>query len=333
MPGDLKEIERQLFIITMLSQQKEGLSADEIRDMFIRMGMDVSIRTIRRDMDTLSEAHLPVYEDGDGKRTRYFIDKYTLNDVTFTASEVLGLYFLREFIKPINKVELADDAYALIDRIIDSIPPISRSYIDQIKDTFKVDSGYLVPDEKTDIGLLNVLEESARNKVSIEMVYYSYSSDVVTNRLVDPYLIYFRDGSYYLVGYCHNDMDIREFKLARIKELKRTGKRFEYMEGFNFDEYRRYSFDRLRGSGRYEVKVRFTGEAARLIKEYERYRADRIVDLENGDILFIKEVSMLDEIKRWVMGYGKGALVLGPEELIIDIKEEIACLNRLYNMS
>ncbi|MDI6600468.1 MAG: WYL domain-containing protein [Thermoanaerobacteraceae bacterium] len=331
MPGDLEEIERQLMLITMLSQEKEGLTADEIKNRFLRMGIDLNIRTIKRDMDTLSEAYLPVYEEEEGRKTRYFIDKYTLKDVTFTVSEVLGLYFLKELIEPIKNVELADDAYALIDRMIVSVPPISRSYIDQIKDTFKVDSGYLIPDEETDMKLLDDLQDAARVKRSVEMVYYSYSSNNTGRRIVDPYVVYFRDGNYYLVGYCHSDNDIREFKLTRIKELKRTENAFEYIEGFDFDEYRKYSFNRLRGDGHYMVKVRFTGEAARLVKEFDRYRADKIEDMGSGDILFIKEVSTLDEIKRWVLGYGKDAFVLEPEELVKEIKDDVDCLREQYS--
>lgn len=331
MPGDLREIERQLLLITFLSQRKEGFTVEEIKNWFHSMGIEVSTRTIRRDMDALSEAHVPVCEDGEGRDTRYFINKYTLKDVTFSVSEILGLYFLRELIKPIKTVELADDAYTLIDRMIASIPEINRTYIDRIKDTFKIDSGYLIPDEKTDMNLLETLQNAVEDKNSVDMVYYSYSSNYTGRRIVDPYLVYFRDGNYYLVGYCHNDEGIREFKLTRIRDLKVTNNTFEYRNGFNFDEYRRYSFDRLRGEGHYLVKIRFAGEAARYVKEFERYRADEIVEEGNGEIIFIKEVSMLNEIKRWVLGYGSGALVLEPEELVEEIKNEIAALRCRYD--
>ncbi len=330
MPGDLKEIERHLMLISMLSQEKDGLTAGEIRERFLQMGEDVSVRTVKRDMDALSEAHLPVYEEDGGQKVRYFINKYTLDKVVFTANELLGLYFLKGSIEPFKDVELGDDAYALIEKIIDSVPPISRNYIDQLEDIFKVDSGYLLPDVKTDRDLLKSLEEAAKDKISIKMVYYSYSSDAVTGRLVDPYLVYFRDGSYYLVGYCHSDKGIREFKLSRIREFEMTGDGFEYAEDFNFEEYRRYSFDRLRGDGRYTVKVRFTGEAARMVREYDRNRADSIEALSGGDILFVKEVSTLDEIKRWVMSYGKGAVALEPAELVSGIRDEVDCLESLY---
>mgnify|MGYP000927936309 FL=1 len=331
MSGDLKEIERQLIIIEMLSQEKRGLTACDIQKQFLVEGINVSTRMIKRDMDTLSEAHLPVYEEKEGQKVRYAINKYTLENVAFTANEVLGLYFLRELIKPVKNVQLADYAYALVDRIIQFIRPIKRSYIDQIKDVLKVDSGYIVPDVKTDTNLLRSLEEAAKNRVSIKLKYYSYSSDKVSKRLVDPYLVYFRDGSYYLVGYCHTDKAIREFKLSRIYDFKKTKQSFKYIEDFSFEEYRRHSFDRLRGDGCYNVKVRFTGEAARMVNEYDRDRADKIETLGDGDILFVKEVSTLDEIKRWILGFGRSARVLEPAELRSDIKDEAKCLDKLYS--
>jgi predicted DNA-binding transcriptional regulator YafY len=42
------------------------------------------------------------------------------------------------------------------------------------------------------------------------------------------------------------------------------------------------------------------------------------------------KVKGLNDLKRWVLGYGKGAIVQGPPELVALVKDELAGMARSY---
>lgn len=105
---------------------------------------------------------------------------------------------------------------------------------------------------------------------------------------------------------------------------------FEVSENFDRTKYNKYTWNILKGEELVTVKVLFKGDAARLVKEYERHRADRIVDNGDGSIIFEKKVSSYKEIMRWILGYGSQAKVLEPPALISVIQKEISAMKEVY---
>ncbi len=78
------------------------------------------------------------------------------------------------------------------------------------------------------------------------------------------------------------------------------------------------------------MKVRFTGQAARYIREYESERATRLKDGADGELFFEKDTTLNPEIVRWVLSYGSGAEVLDPPELRTMLEDEVRKLDAIY---
>ena len=51
--------------------------------------------------------------------------------------------------------------------------------------------------------ILNRVTDAALNHRTIEIVYYTMSQKKETRRKVDPYRLWFFDGTFYLIGLCH----------------------------------------------------------------------------------------------------------------------------------
>jgi predicted DNA-binding transcriptional regulator YafY len=65
------------------------------------------------------------------------------------------------------------------------------------------------------------LEEACRNQKSVQMTYYTASSNLVSDRKLDPYLLHiYRGTNPYLIGYCHKRQEIRWFRVDRIQQLR-----------------------------------------------------------------------------------------------------------------
>ena len=64
----------------------------------------------------------------------------------------------------------------------------------------------------------------------IEIEYYAASTDEVTTRAVDPLAVFTAEGRWHVIAWCHLAKGERDFRIDRIRALRRTGERFEKHE-------------------------------------------------------------------------------------------------------
>src|SRR5579859_5625116 len=76
----------RLVAITLLLQSRGKMTADRLADI-----LDVSVRTIYRDMDTLSLAHVPISMDYGPGGGYYLPDGYRIDPMIFTSEEAVAL--------------------------------------------------------------------------------------------------------------------------------------------------------------------------------------------------------------------------------------------------
>ena len=72
-----------------------------------------------------------------------------------------------------------------------------------------------------------------------------------------------------------------------------------------------------------EVKIWFSAEQARFIKERKWSQTQKIKDQKDGSIILSMQTSGGWEVKKWVLSYGADAKVLEPEALKKEIVEEL----------
>jgi predicted DNA-binding transcriptional regulator YafY len=154
--------------------------------------------------------------------------------------------------------------------------------------------------------IINRVNEAALQKKSVEMVYFTMSRKKEGKRKVDPYRIWFFNGTFYLIGYCHQRNEVRVFALDRIKMLHQTKESFEVAEDFDFEEFMRPSFGVYQGEP-VKVRIWFSPEAAGYIKEKIWHDTQKIVPQKDGSIVFEAEVAGTEEIKFWAMSWGSKA--------------------------
>jgi predicted DNA-binding transcriptional regulator YafY len=170
-------------------------------------------------------------------------------------------------------------------------------------------------------GIINRVNDAAVNKKSIEIVYFTQSRKKESRRRVDPYRIWFFNGTFYLIGFCHFRKEVRIFALDRIKMLSQTDVRFEIPADFDLEDFMRPSFGVFQGEP-VIVKIWFSADVAGYIREKIWHESQKIHNQKDGSIIFEAEVAGTDEIKFWVMNWGSQAEVLEPEKLREEIRAE-----------
>ncbi len=316
---------RQWRIIQLLISARRGWSAADLASE-----MDCNARTVYRDLEALQVAGFPLYtERVEGKNLWSVLDtvKHQL-PVPFSLTELMALYFGRDMMRVFQGTAFHDSLESLFQKVRTTLPPESVKYLKSVEQTLHVG---IKPykDYARFKEMIQRVEEAAREHRTLEIVYYTMSRESEGRRRVDPFRIWFYNGTFYLIGYCHKRGEVRIFALDRIRMLSVTKATFEIPEDFDLDAFLRPSLGVFQGEP-VRVRVRFAPRAAGYIREKVWHESQEITLEDDGSVLFEAEVAGLDEIRFWVLGWGSAAEVLEPEALREAVRAEARALAERY---
>jgi predicted DNA-binding transcriptional regulator YafY len=146
-------------------------------------------------------------------------------------------------------------------------------------------------------------------------------------REVDPYKLWYVNNGLYLVGFDHRSEDMRVFAVERISHAALTNRRFEIRSGFDFEKFSQSAFVMIGGEAQ-EVEIKFSKDQAPYIRERTWHPSQSIETKPNGSVILRLKVADLGEVKRWLIGFGAGALVLKPADLRREIAAECARMSK-----
>ncbi len=291
--------------------------------------MEVHRRTILRDLDFMRES-LGVPLEFCRKHNGYYYSNpdYALPLFRLTEGELVALFLAERLLQAFRGTPHASALASIFRKLTVALPEevtIDLNHLDEIYSFHQ--PGINVADAKR----LQQLAHAARERRQLELVYWTASRDDTCKRVVDPYHLMSVHGDWYLVGYCHLREDVRMFVPSRIRSLKETGERFNRPADFRIADYMDASFRVMHGDGPPQrVRVRFTPEAARYVRERVWHPSQKVQELKAGGLALTMKVNHLLEVKRWVLSYGAGCEVLEPEELRREVAEEVRRVADLY---
>jgi predicted DNA-binding transcriptional regulator YafY len=318
--SDTTQLERQMYILALLAENKQGYTIDDIKNSLDRIGVDISKKTISRDIDAIS-TNFNIYEEEKDNKTHYYLAKFNIDNISFNIMDQISLYFNREVLRIYSSIDVGRNAFELVDRLIGELPQINRSYVEALNDTFKVYSTIDYKEKDIAPEQLNLIREAVAGKKTLHIDYHSFASDETTSREFDPYFYELQDGCYHVIGYCHLRKGVRDFRVSRIKSLKLVDKSFERPENF-YETYKQGRFDKLSGNESIKLKLQFKREAARYVKEYELLKADKLEECGNGEILFERMTTLTPDIIKWIMGFGGQVKVVEPDEVKAEVMRQ-----------
>jgi predicted DNA-binding transcriptional regulator YafY len=292
--------------------------------------LECNPRTIYRDLEALQVAGFPIYTDRmEGRNLWSLLDTVRHEiPIPFSLTELMALYFSRDMLKVFKDTVFYDSLESLFQKIKTTIPPESKKYLKNVEQILHV--GLKPYKEYSKFKeIINRVNEATQKKKSIDIVYYTMSRKKESKRKVDPYRIWFFNGTFYLIGKCHLRGEVRIFALDRIKILHLTKDSFVIPEDFNLDDFMRPSFGVFQGEP-IKVKIWFHPDVAGYIKEKIWHESQEIHPQDDGSIIFEAEVAGTDEIKFWTMSWGSKAEVLEPESLRDEIREEAEVILERY---
>lgn len=152
-----------------------------------------------------------------------------------------------------------------------------------------------------------------------EIEYESLTDARTRRRQVDPYRIWSRGEAWYLAAYCHERLEARIFRLDRIDQIRVLPEAFEVPPAFDLEAFLADAWTVSRGDGDFEVYIRFAPSVRPLIARARHHASEKVTVLEDGSCDYRARVSQLDEIARWVVGFGSNAKALEPKALCEEV--------------
>ncbi len=293
--------------------------------------LEVSDRTIRSDLAFLRDRfNAPI--EFSRKKGHYYSDaEWRLPSISLSQGELFALTLGARMLEAYAGFTYAAELRSAIERLSDRLPEQTWIDLQQIADDRVVfrTGAETFPDPD----IWKRLVEACRTSRQVQMKYYTASRNAESQRVLDPYLLHvYRGTNPYVIGFCHKRQAIRWFRVDRIRELQLLKEKFVRDPNFNAKEHLSKIFQSEVGGKPVPVTIWFDASTAPYVRERRWHPTQEIQEHPDGSLTLHLVVGGLNELKRWVLGYGKGAVVKEPPELVEMVREEVEGMSSRYKL-
>ena len=239
----------RLLRIVMVLQSKERVTAAELA-----RELEVSARTILRDMEVLSSMGIPVYATRGTEGGWRLVDSYRTSLTALTTSDALAMVIAQSR-GILDDLGIDDPGQTPILKLLAAIAPVARDQVEHARQRIHVAQGSWGPEPPK--ATLRVLQEAIWTDRHITMRYRT--SSPVTLVLAPLGLV--RDNmTWYLVG--RRDTDMRTYRIDRIRSVTLLEESFERPPDFDLAaHWQASSGNFVQTLGSYVIRLRLRGDA------------------------------------------------------------------------
>ena len=317
---------RQWEVLKTLQAHRFGISTDDLAER-----LACTKRTVQRDLNVLQVVFPIQFEQRDfGKKfwrlSPGFIESEKLQ---LTVMEMLSLYLSQQLLAPLAGTPFGDGLAMALQKIRAILPTTALAYFADLDETFLIKS--LGQEDYSEMGKeIAIINDAILHQRVLRISYISASQGRELTTMFHPYGMVLLSSSLYCIGWLEEYDEVRTLKVSRLKGAQRTDRIFEKPRTFSLARHTRGAFG-VFGPGKVQtVRARFTGWAATNVREHRWHQSQTIVKDGNGTVVAEFALSSTVEFKRWLLGFGRYAMVLKPKKLAREIAAELAEAVKLY---
>lgn len=300
MNKDLNRLDRISALLVQL-QSRPVVKASEMAERF-----GVSLRTIYRDMHTLSKAGVPIC--GNSGVGYSLVEGYRLPSLMFTKEEAMAFLTAEKIIEQLTDTQNSNFFRQGMDKIRAALRAVDKKYLHDMSDSIAV---YKSRNTRESLpNLLQTILSSINDKLIVEVNY----SDIDENkslRALEAIGITYTHPNWYLVAWCHLRKEYRVFRFDRIENIKITS------NGHSKEHPPLRSLPGCEDSQYLQKVVLHTS------KVVARYHADRCYamglaeekELVTGQVEQTYMAYSLEPLARWVLANADTTTVISPIEV------------------
>lgn len=313
----------RLLNLLLLLQNRGKMSSRQLAEL-----LEVSERTIVRDIEALSAAGIPVYAERGSRGGWVLADSYRTNLTGMRPEEIVSL-LLANHNELLKDLGIQGDFQAAYQKLLAAAPAPIRQDAELIRERLHIDgAGWHASEEA--FPWLSAVQEAVWAQRKLRIRYRK--EEGITERIIHPLGLVAKRNVWYVAAEQEPDGELRTFRISRLEEASLLDETFMRPEGFDLAAYWEQSTARFKSElPRYVARVRTTEAGLdRLRKE----RFIKVLQVENSDnqgqILAEVDLQTLDWACGVILRIGRDAEVLEPQELRERVISEAQAILALY---
>lgn len=299
----MKMRESRLFRIVYYLLQNGKATAPELAQKF-----EVSIRTIYRDVDSISSAGIPIYATQGKGGGISILNDYTLDKSLFSEQE-------------------QEQMLTALQGMVATTEKNSNELLTKLSGLFQINStnwievdfsdwAHRTPQQDT----FNIIKEAIFQKRVISFCYFSGKGNK-EKRNLRPIRLVFKSKSWYLYSFCLLRNDYRFFKLTRIKELEMLSETFT--QDFTPTKIEK----QIQVENTVAVKLKFDRQAA--FRVYDEF-TDSITEDSQGNLYVQIALPDNEVLYSYVMSFSDSVEVIEPQSIREQMKKRLQKMQEKY---
>jgi predicted DNA-binding transcriptional regulator YafY len=195
--------------------------------------LEVSVRTIYRDVEALAEAGVPIYAERGPHGGVRLVDGYRTRLTGLTADEAEAV-FLSGVPGPAAALGLGTVVAAARLKVMAALPPELRARAGRVAERFHLDApGWFQPAEE--LAHLETLAGAVWDSHRLRIRYRRGERGGVVDREIDPLGLVLKGGIWYVVARAVTN--VRTYRVSRVEAVEVLDERFERPDDFELADY------------------------------------------------------------------------------------------------
>ncbi|MGG1615004.1 helix-turn-helix transcriptional regulator [Paenibacillus sp. FSL K6-2441] len=313
----------RLLNLLLLLQNRGKMSSRQLAEL-----LEVSERTIVRDIEALSAAGIPVYAERGSRGGWVLADSYRTNLTGMRPEEIVSL-LLTNHNELLKDLGIQGDFQAAYQKLLAAAPAPIRQDAEMIRERLHIDgAGWHASEEA--FPWLAAVQQAVWTQRKLRIRYRK--EDDVTERIIHPLGLIAKRNVWYVAAEQEPDRELRTFRISRLEEASLLEETFVRPDGFDLAAYWEQSTARFKSElPRYLARIR-TNETG--LSQLRRERFIKVLHTEGpdnqGQILAEIDLQTLDWACGVILRNGRDVEVLEPQELRERVKSEAQAILTLY---
>ena len=309
----------RLLSLLMVLQIKGRATAQELAER-----LEVSERTIYRDIEALSVAGVPVYAERGPGGGCVLAEGYRTNLTGLNEDEVRTLF------TPGATAVLADlgaskALEAALLKLLAALPSTHRENVERTRQRLYMDTVAWYHSNEP-VPFLQILQDAVWRDRKIVLTYRKGNSEVV-ERVVDPLGLVAKAGIWYMVAVSHGDL--RVFRVSRVRDVVLMDEQCKRPTNFDLEQFWAHwsiEFEEMTKVPMYVARVRVSPVLVPILPQLRGEHMHRLIESApppdaEGWITIPLEFSSFEHARGYILGFGPTIEVVEPLELREGVKQ------------
>lgn len=303
----------RLLSLMMLLQQRGQMTAEDLA-----AELEVSPRTIYRDIEALSTAGVPVYANSGPGGGYALLDSYRTTLTGLNTEEIRALFTLT-IPSPLADLGLTQPLKAAMLKMTSSHPDRYNDQVDYIRQRLHLDATRWFQAEEA-VPHLTIIQQAVWQNHQLEISYRRRGS--VYDWTVTPYGLVAKAGVWYLVAAVNQEM--RVYRVSRIESVNLLQTHFVRPENFDLaDFWTKWVAEYETNLPQYPVTLRIGPDLVPILPNILGESVQPLIEQAepetDGWRILQYTFERMEQAQAFILSMGDSAYVVAPEVLRVSI--------------